>query len=79
MCAAKTNQTDKGLGATASMLSSMKSIKMLGISTQLGAAIQKMQLDEIKSATSFRILQIIMITLCLSSPSDVPANLPVRI
>lgn len=51
------------------MLSSMKSIKMLGISTQLGAAIQKMRLDEIRSATSFRILQIIMITLGMFSPA----------
>ncbi|KAH8723179.1 P-loop containing nucleoside triphosphate hydrolase protein [Phaeosphaeriaceae sp. PMI808] len=51
------------ISATASMLSSMKSVKMLGISTQLGAAIQKMRLDELGSATNFRILQIIMITL----------------
>lgn len=50
------------------MLGSMKSVKMLGISSHLGAAIQKLRLEEIKSATSFRILQIIMITLGMSCP-----------
>jgi hypothetical protein len=44
----------------------MKSVKMLGISKQLGAAIQKMRLDELRSATKFRVLQIVMITLCRS-------------
>jgi hypothetical protein len=44
----------------------MKSVKMLGISKQLGTAIQKMRLDELQSATKFRILQIVMITLCRS-------------
>lgn len=41
----------------------MKSVKMLGLSEPLAAIITKLRKEEIKSATRFRSLQIIMITL----------------
>lgn len=45
------------------MLSCMKSVKMLGFSETLAAVIQKFRVDEINSATKFRTLQIVMITI----------------
>ncbi|RDL38704.1 uncharacterized protein BP5553_03044 [Venustampulla echinocandica] len=54
---------ERRISATANMLSSMKSVKMLGLSEPLRAVIMNLRREEIKSATRFRALQIILFTL----------------
>ncbi|KAG9238182.1 ABC multidrug transporter [Amylocarpus encephaloides] len=54
---------ERRISATANMLSSMKSVKMLGLSQPLSSIIRNLRKEEIKSATRFRALQITMFTL----------------
>jgi ATP-binding cassette, subfamily C (CFTR/MRP), member 1 len=55
--------TDLEQDATASMLSSMKGIKMSGLTQTLSTVIQNLRVEEIKFASKFRTLQIALITL----------------
>jgi ATP-binding cassette, subfamily C (CFTR/MRP), member 1 len=54
---------EKRISTTANMLGSIKSVKMLGLAEPLAKIVRKLRMDEIRSATRFRALQIIMITL----------------
>lgn len=54
------------VGITATMLSSMKGVKMSGLTTRLTDLIQKLRIDEIKSGTKFRDVLVYALTLGFS-------------
>jgi len=54
----------KRLNATASMLGSIKGIKMLGLTDYISTFIQRMRVEEIVSSLSYRKLLVFSIVLC---------------
>lgn len=56
--------TEKRIAATKNMLASMKAVKMMGAGKRIGAAVEKLRIQEFAASESYRTLLLYSVSTC---------------